>query len=753
MALFQAPKNTRAQNKQLIQKSKTQTVSKAVKAAGGIDGAVKQMIAHAETKLGKYKDEYIILQDINEIKSYLALCEEDIYCAIDTETTGLDVFTVDLVGICLYSENNKPAYIPLNHKSRVTGIHTQGQPDYDKVKQFIAGCTQIKWIMHNADYDVRILRHTMGLDLKCYWDTLIGAKMLDENQTTYSLKDLHIKFCNSKDSEALSFNTLFNGVTFDNIPITTAYLYAAGDALKTYELYKYQKAEFEKPGRENLYKVFLEIEMPIVDVVANMEDTGIAVDFEYSAKLIKKYNKIKVEAAHDAAIAISMYQAEIDRYRVRNPQCKLDNPINLGSPTQLAILFYDILGLKSPDKKSPRGTGEEILKHFAAGKERAICQAILEVRKVEKLLGTYIEKMPQLAQRDGRIHCRFNQLGARTGRFSSSEPNMQNIPSHNKDIRQMFKASPGYKLISGDYSKQEVFIAASVSEDKYFIESCKKALKNNTDLYSEIASMIYNLPYDDCVEFRKDGTTNSQGKERRGNAKAIVLGILYSKEVPSIASDLNITREKAQQIYDKVLAAFPALRKFMQQSQKDAREKGYVETAWGRRRHLPDMQLDDYEFTSDEVVDFDPLSFSKIAVNTGVPKKLKDSYTKRMKAAFGWAKKNAVISEAKERGIKIKDNTGLIQQATRQCVNSRVQGSAGDITKVAMILVDKDTELQSLGFRLLLTIHDELMAEVPEQNVERACERMTELMVKAGAERITVPMKVDMEITDNWYGK
>lgn len=332
---------------------------------------------------------------------------------------------------------------------------------------------------------------------------------------------------------------------------------------------------------------------------------------------------------------------------------------------------------------------------------------------------------------------------------------MQNIPSHNKEIRQMFKATDGYKLISADYSKQEVFIAASVSGDKAFIESCKNSLKNNTEIYSVIASMIYSVPYDECCESRKDGTKNDAGKERRSAAKAITLGILYSKEVPSIATDLGITKQKAQQVYDRVLKAFPTLKKFMEQSQNDARTRGFVETAWGRRRHLPDMQLAEFEFTLENgtPVDFDPLSFEPLAVSTEVPKKLQAEFTKKMKSAFGQQKKAMVKAEAKARGVILKDNGGFIAQATRQCVNSRVQGSAGDITKVAMILVNSDKKLKQLGLRLLLTIHDELIAEAPIENIDEASQRMAELMVQAGAQKIVVPMKVDLEITDNWYGK
>ncbi len=319
----------------------------------------------------------------------------------------------------------------------------------------------------------------------------------------------------------------------------------------------------------------------------------------------------------------------------------------------------------------------------------------------------------------------------------------------------MFKATDGYKLISADYSKQEVFIAASVSGDQSFIESCKNSLKNDTDIYSEIASMIYNVPYADCVEENPDGSKNDVGKERRGNAKAITLSILYSKGVNSIATDLNVTTQKAQAIYNSVLKAFPKLEETISGSQQHARDFGWVETAWGTRRHLPDMQLQPYEFKllDGTPLDFDPMEFTTETLSLEVPKRVQDDYTKQLQKAFGIQKKNVIKQKAKEQGIIIKDNGGFIAQAERQCLNSRIQGSASNITKVAMILINNDKKLKELGLRILLTIHDELIAEAPIENIEEASQRMAELMVLAGKSHIVVPMKVDLEITTNWYGK
>ena len=472
-------------------------------------------------------------------------------------------------------------------------------------------------------------------------------------------------------------------------------------------------------------------------------------DFEICDKLLEKYTNIRKERLEQANKAISMYKEQIDEYKMKNPNNKLSDPISLSSPTQLAILFYDILKLESPDKKSPRGTGEEILKHFAKGKEKNLCEAILGMRNVDKLLNTYIQKMPNIALKDGRIHASFNQYGAKTGRFSSSDPNLQNIPSHNKEIRQMFKAQDGYILLGADYSQQEPMVTSYLSKDK----KMQDAFIHGKDIYSTIASLAFNKSYEDCLEFRPDGTTNAQGKERRTQAKSIVLGVLYGRQIPSIAEQLGVSTKQAQVIYDKVLSAFTGLANFIDESQDMARKYGYVTTAWGRRRHLTDMQLEPYEFKySGNRVSFDPLDFNNDCSNE-VPERIKKEYTDRLKKSFGWQNKNKIIQEAYQLGIKIKDNGGFISQAERQCVNARVQGSAADMAKLAMISINNDEKMKELGFHLLIQVHDEVIGECPEENAKECAERLSYLMRTAPSHLIKLPFKCDVDFTYNWYGE
>jgi DNA polymerase I-like protein with 3'-5' exonuclease and polymerase domains len=748
MALsFARPKSN---DKNIIKKSKTITTRTSIRGGGNnLAAQIQSIVAIANQKLAIHKDDYILIREPDQLYEYMKEMKQVGEGALDTETNALNPLLVDIVGGCIYTPGQKAAYIPINHKSYITGARTKEQMNEETVSKIMKEFHKdIRWIFHNAKYDIRVCRKTLGIDFKPYWDTMLAAYCIDEEES-HRLKDLHLKYCNSKDTESLTFDSLFKGVTFDNIPISTGYLYAAGDAIKTYELYKYQQTILNRRVLAGPYNVFWNIEMPLISVVADMEDRGVCLDFDICSNLHEKYHKLREERQKQADEAIAMYKDEIDNYKMKHPDNKLSDPISLSSPTQLAILFYDILGLESPDKKAPRGTGEDILKHFAQGKEKNICEAILGMRNVDKLLGTYIDKMPEIALSDGRVHASYNQYGAKTGRFSSQDPNLQNIPSHNKEIRQMFKAQDGYVLIGGDYSQQEPMVTAHLSKDR----KMKEAFMNGKDIYATIASLAFHKPYEECKEFRPDGTVNLAGKERRTQAKSIVLGILYGRQIPSIGEQLGVSTKEAQGIYDAVLKAFPELAQFIKDSQNMARTKGYVTTAWGRRRHLKDMLLEPYEFSySGKVTNFDPLAFGS-EVSTEVPKKVKDNYIKQLQKAFGWKKKNDIIQSALTQGIKIKDNGGFIAQAERQCVNARVQGSAADMAKLAMISINNDERMKELDFHLLICVHDEVIGECPKENAKEVKERLSYLMRMAPSHLIELPFKCDCEVSYNWYGE
>lgn len=304
-------------------------------------------------------------------------------------------------------------------------------------------------------------------------------------------------------------------------------------------------------------------------------------------------------------------------------------------------------------------------------------------------------------------------------------------------------------------SQQEPKVMTQMCGDPKMI----KAYQEGKDLYAEIAALSFNTTYENCLEFRPDGTTNPEGKNRRSQAKSILLGVLYGRGVPSIAEQLGTTTKKAQAIKDSVFKGFPAIPKFEEDSLDMAYEKGYVTTLWGRKRRLPDLQLPEYEFKwkdgvrpDDDLLDFDESLSGEMDGAETVPKEIQNKYIRRLRQAY-FGQKRKIFEEANKEGIWIVDNGAKIADAQRQCVNARIQGSAADMSKLAMILVGNDERLKELGFRLLIPVHDELIGECPEENVKECSERFAMLMSKAAESGLTIPIKCDVEITKAWYGE
>lgn len=759
-----ANRSSRATDSAIAKKAatkKTPTPQVSIKGGGGLLERIATINAMVEKNLGKYRDRYDVLRDEEALSTYIDRCLENGVISIDTETNSLEPITGTLAGLCLYTPGQKGVYVPLHHVSYVTGVEVENQVS-DKVAaeqmQRIADAG-IDVIMFNAKFDIRFIWNQLGVKLTPTWDGYLAARLLNENEGdgNNGLKALHKKYVLNGEGDAFSFDSLFKGIPFTHIPIKTGYLYAARDPEITYELYEFQKQYLDinsplckERGLEGVAWVMKNIEMPVVPIVAEMEDNGIGFDFEFAEQLSQKYNAMLLEKEQAFYDICHRYDNEIETYKSKNPKHKLSDPISINSPTQLATLFYDVLKVPVVDKKAPRGTGEDILVRM----NHPLGKAILEYRGISKLLSTYIDKMGNVVNpKDHRIHCSFNQIGADTGRFSSSDPNLQNIPSHNKEIRQMFIPSPGCVLLSSDYSAQEPRITAHLCQDPKMI----KAYKEGKDLYAEMASLAFGFPYEECLEFRPDGTKNPDGKERRGQAKAIFLGICYGKGVKAIGEDLNVSTKKAQQIYDSVLKEFTGLKQFMIDSQEMAKELGYVDTVWGRKRRLPNIQLEPYEFSyiGGTPKDFDPLFGDDDEFDAGpveVDEKTKQRYIRQLEKTFSRQEKEAIKAKARAEGISIKDNGGFIAEATRQCVNARVQGSAADLTKLAMILVGNDQRLKELGFRLLIPVHDELIGECPEENAKEVAERFSFLMVDA-AKDLCVPSKCDVEVSRRWYGE
>ena len=333
----------------------------------------------------------------------------------------------DIVGFSLYTPGLKAVYNPINHIDYMTNARVSNQLSKEFCKQQLQRLKdKAKLIMFNAKFDIRVLRHQIGVYLEAYWDGYIAQRLLNENEKENGLKALHSKYVLKGQKDAFAFSDLFEKITFNLVPINSGYIYAARDAEVTYELYKYQEQFLDKHNQKCIDKeltevadVFRNIEMPLINVVADMEDNGIKVDLDYLHKLSEKYNNLIVEKEAEFYKLCDKYNDKIEEYRRKNPNNKLGSMINIASSTQIAILLYDILGEKPVPRQPVRGTGEEVLKAI----NNEFCKAILEYREVAKLISTYIDKMEAIMNpNDGKVHCVFNQYGADTGRFSSQDP-------------------------------------------------------------------------------------------------------------------------------------------------------------------------------------------------------------------------------------------------------------------------------------------------------------------------------------------
>lgn len=761
MALFDVKsRSTRADDKNLLGKIKTKS-STAIKLKGGgtLMDKISNITAMVNSKLGKYRDRYQVISSYEELVAYIDKAIKVGAIGIDTETTGLNPILDQIAGVCLYVPGEKGCYIPINHISYITQQRVPNQLEESEVAEQLQRLIDAKvfTVWFNAKFDIRVINNQLGIKIIPDWDCYVAARLLNENEPSNGLKQLHNKYCLGGKGDAWNFDSLFHGIPFTYIPINVAYLYAARDPEITYELYEFQQPYLDfdlLKDREDLQRVawvFHNIEMPLIPVVADMEDNGIAFDFDLNAELSEKYGNLLAEKEQAfQTLCSKLYGEKIEAYKKANPNHKLSTPISISSPSQIAILLYDIIGVPPVTVKSSkahndsgRGTGAEVLAKI----DNPLVKPLLEYREVSKLMTTYIDKMKDIVNpKTGRIHASFNQNGTDTGRFSSQDPNMQNIPSHNDDIRKMFKASDGYVMMSSDYSAQEPRLTATMSGDEKMIQ----AYCEGKDLYAAIASIAFQKPYEECLEFRPDGTKNKAGKERRGQAKAIVLGICYGKGIPAIAEDLRISKQKAQEIYDSIMGKFPGLRQFIEDSHNMAKELGYVTTFWGRKRRLPNVQLPEFEFSYISSQNFDPLAEDDEDLE--VDEATRGRYIRLLKRSYSRTETENIKRKAKAEGIAIKDNRQQIAEAERQSVNSRIQGSAADQTKQAMILVANDQKMKEWGFRLLIPIHDELLGECPREHAKECAERLAALMIEA-AKDLSVPSKCDVEITERWYGE
>lgn len=643
------------------------------------------------------------------LKEYMDHCKQSGEYVLDVETTGLDIYNDILVGICLYTPGETSAYVPFNHTD-LQNVRVADQMSEEQVRDIMIPYLQdqeLRCINHNIKFDNKKLAWDWKqVIVNIYWDTQIAGNVLNENEP-HKLKPMYNKYILHGKGSGEDYKDLFDGIPFNYVPIDIATVYGANDGFKTYALYKFQaqylREDHPREDFRKMYYVFREVEMPLIPLCTDMEMRGVEIREDFAKELSEDFNKelVEVEAKCDAYVE-QFKQYILDHnnlMRLTKGTCK----INYSSPQQVAALFYDIFKLRSVSRKEPRGTGDKIIQKFLSTAKKKDTKKSREFaeflenyqrfKEIKKLLGTYVDKIPQVKEpKINAVYTTYNQYGAKTGRFSSSDTvskiNLQNIPSKEKRIRKIFKARDGYKLVGGDFSQIEPRVLAFLSGD----ESMINAYKEGKDLYAIMGSQVYQLPYEDCREFYPDGTVNAEGKHRRTTMKSVLLGIMYERGATAIGEQFNKSAEWAQQLIDNFYKSFPKINQYRLKIENMAETYGYVTTITGRKRRLPDMQLED-----------------------------KDDYR--------------------------------YQEAHRQSLNSVIQGSSADIMKLSMIAIYNDPRYKALDCHMIITVHDELIMEVPEDHIREGAELLVGTMKRVGHSLIDLPMSVDAEVNDYWYGE
>ena len=530
-------KETPKQAKKVIEKIKQpKTDVKSVKRAVSskklsIEDKLKLITEEVNRILGRYKSNTQVITTYADLVSYIDKSIENKVIAIDTETNNsLDPITCKIMGGCIYTPECKNAYIPINHTT-LTGERLNWQITENQLAEQFSRLIEAKTdiIMHNGKFDYEVIKCTCGVELPITWDTMIGAKVLDENERSAGLKQQYIDKIDPS-IEKYSIDHLFSDIEYAVVDPNVFALYAATDSYMTYKLYEWQLAKFNDPDLSRLFDMFKRIEMPLVPVVAEMELAGVDFDIEYDERLSKKYHKKLDELDSKIADELEKLKPQIDIWRLssdanykpakkngagegKSKNEQLSDPINVASPTQLAILLYDILGIKAVDKKNPRGTGEDILERI----QHPLAKLLLERRGLMKLITAFIDSLPAWVNpKTGRIHCHFNAYGAATGRFSSSEPNLQQIPSHNHELRLLFRAGTDYMNISYEDDYFECNSASAIMSNNKYVRVKDLSVGDVIDVDCETGDkskdIITKIEFNDtvCRIWTKGGGSNEK---------------------------------------------------------------------------------------------------------------------------------------------------------------------------------------------------------------------------------------------------
>ncbi len=584
--------------------------------------------------------------------------------AFDTETNSLDAMQAELAGFSLATAPGKACYVPVGHGGRSGDLLDEGTeaPDQIPMDQALAalkGLLEDRSVLkvgQNLKYDILVMKQR-GIDITPLDDTMLLSYVLDNGRGGHGMDDLSERHIGHK---PISFKEVAgtgkSQLTFDQVPLDKATPYAAEDADVTLRLWQLLKPRLVSEAKTIVYET---LERPLVAVLANMENEGIEVDRTVLARLSGEF-------------ATGMASLETEIHELAG------ETFNIGSPKQLGEILFDKMNLEG-GKKTASGawsTGADVLDNLAA-QGHELPQKVLAWRQLSKLKSTYTDALPEFINpRTGRVHTSYAMASTSTGRLSSSDPNLQNIPVRSEEgrrIRTAFVTPKGSKLISADYSQIELRVLAHVAD----IPQLKKAFEDGLDIHAMTASEMFDTPI------------GGMDPSVRRRAKAINFGIIYGISAFGLANQLGIERSEASQYIKTYFERFPGIKDYMDATKKFAHETGYVETIFGRRCHFPRMNS----------------------------------------------------TNPSERSFQ-----------ERAAINAPIQGSAADIIRRAMIRMPDALDAAGLSAKILLQVHDELIFEAIEAEVDKTMEVAIEVMEGAAEPvlKLAVPIKVDARAADNW---
>jgi len=592
---------------------------------------------------------YECVTDEVSLEKWLKRIEAAELTAVDTETTGLDALAAELVGISLSVKPGEACYIPVAHRNGE--VQLQRDAVLAKLKPWLESASHVK-VGQNLKYDAHIFAN-YGITLGgIAFDTLLESYVLESHlpHNMDSLAERHLGMKTIRYEEVCGKGV--HQIGFDQVDLKIATDYAAEDADVTLRLHRELWPQIQdSPG---LLYIYQQVEMPAMRVLGIMERNGIRIDSALLGKQGQQVGKRLLEL-----------EGEIHQLA--------GQPFNIQSPKQIAEILFVQLELPVV-KKTPSGapsTDEEVLQKLA--EDYPLPARILDYRSLAKLMSTYIEKLPRMADpKTGRVHTNFSQATAVTGRLASSDPNLQNIPVRTEEgrrIREAFIPAEGCKLLSADYSQIELRIMAHIAED----ENLLTAFRDGKDVHQATAAEIFGVSLEDV------------SSEQRRYAKVINFGLIYGMSAFGLAGNLGIERSAAQNYIAKYFDRYPGVAQYMERTRLEARENGYVETVFGRRLWLPE----------------------------------------------------------------IKGSNGPRRQgAERAAINAPMQGTAADLIKLAMIAVEDWLEKEQLKTKLLLQVHDELVFDVPFDEIDLLQAKLPDLMCNVA--QLKVPLVVSIGLGDNW---